>query len=781
MTLSKYKKLPRYLLAVLCIIFLIYLFCPKPELKFFTTYSSALFDANDKLLRVSLSHDQKYRIYESIDNIASVFLKTTVLYEDKNFYKNSGVDFLALSRAFWSTYILQERRIGASTITMQVARLRWNITSSTISGKILQIFRAIQLSRHYSKKEILESYINLAPYGRNIEGIAAASLIYFNKKPSELSFVEAITLAVVPQNPNKRNPTTQNGYQNLLSARTDLYERWLRIYPGDYQFKRYLTMPLNIRSPEGLPFDAPHFVNYVLGLRSKWDHGVVDTTLDMLLQKKVQSIVSDYVNSRTNEGVKNASALLIDHRTMEIKAMVGSANFFDDQIQGQVNGTSSKRSPGSTLKPFVYALAIDEGIIHPATLMKDSPSRFGGFTPENYDKQFLGPILARDALIQSRNVPAVNLQSQLKQRSFHDFLIDAGITGLKNKEFYGLALALGGGEVTMLELVKLYGILVNKGVLREISAVKSNKMDQIDGKIMLSPESSYLVLDILKNNPAPNDLNLDLRYLKKNEIAWKTGTSWAFRDAWSIGVSGNYILAVWLGNFNGKGSDVFVGRSTAGPLLFSILEAVNQSNGWKISDLVTQNSLNLKQVKVCSKTGDLQTKNCPSSINTWFIPGISPIKVSNIYRAIPIDTITGLRACSHKPGKTNLRVYAFWPSDFLHIFHQAGISLETPPRYKDICSLDQKSSVGQSPVIKSPQSNIKYIIKSDAIDSSQIPFMATVDSDVNEIFWFINGKYEGRSKRGQAYVWKAVSGSYEVRAVDDSGRGASKRFKVLQH
>src|SRR5690606_5775570 len=237
--------------------------------------------------------------------------------------------------------------------------------------------------------------------------------------------------------------------------------------------------------------------------------------------------------------------------TRALKAMVGSADYFNKKLQTEVNGVIAKSSPGSTLKLIVYAMVMDQGLIHPICLLSDSPRRLGGFTPENYDKQFMGPILARDALIQSRNVPAVDLQSKLGDQSFYDFLIKAGIKDLKNEKFYGLALALGGGEVTMLELVKLYATLANKGVLKELSAIKVDDSNILaKQKRMLSPESSYLILDILKDNPAPDELSVDLRYLDKSEIAWKTGTSWAFRDAWSVGISGSYVLAVWVGNFN---------------------------------------------------------------------------------------------------------------------------------------------------------------------------------------------------------------------------------------
>jgi penicillin-binding protein 1C len=782
------KRFAIMLSVVFGLVIVGYTFCPRPELKTFTTYSSAWFDSKERLLRISLAEDERYRLFDTLAHLSPEFIAATVLYEDQNFYDHFGVDFAALLRAFWTTYILDERRVGASTITMQVARLRWQIPSRTITGKLQQILRAIQLSRHYTKNEILQTYFNFAPYGRNIEGVAAASLIYFNKKPSQLSLPEALTLAVIPQNPNKRNPTTTVGFKHLLVARQNLYQRWLQYHPEDIDQQTFFAMPLHVRPPEELPFIAPHFVNQLQQSMSRWDQGYIKTTLDSVQQTQLENIVSGYIRAKSTIGIKNAAALLVNYQTMEVKAMVGSADFADFSLQGQVNGVTAKRSPGSTLKPFVYGLAIDEGLIHPMTLMKDAPKRFAGFSPENYDKQFLGPVSARDALIKSRNVPAVDLQSQLRQKSFYQFLKDAGVTGLKQQSHYGLALALGGGEVSMQELVTLYAALANLGVRKDIKRVsyingvadvKSNP-----GKRLLSAEASFMVLDMLKDNPAPDALNFDHQSSRKNQVAWKTGTSWAFRDAWAIGVSGPYVLAVWVGNFDGSGNNAFVGRSAAGPLLFSILSAMLRPQSWTIEGLAKPQTLNLKKLQVCKASGDLASKHCPQTVESWFIPGVSPIKVSNIYRSIPIERSSGKRACWYQYGTTQMQTFEFWPSDFLHIFNQAGISLKTPPKYAEQCSLEQKSRAGLAPVITSPQQSIEYVIQSDSQSRDQairqIPFSAIVEPDVEVLHWFVNAQYVGMSKRGQTFIWQATNGEHVVRVVDDLGRSASKVIRVLQ-
>jgi len=771
----------RCLLAItLILVFSViaYAALPRPELNTFVSYSNVILDNKDNLLKITLADDDRYRIHEKLNNVSPKLIAATILYEDQHYYSHRGVDYLALIRAFWVTYVLHGRRVGASTIAMQVARLRWNIASHTFVGKIMQILRAIQLTRHYSKNEILNVYLNMAPYGRNIEGIAAASLIYFNKKPSQLSLPEALTLAVIPQNPNKRNPTTNKGYNHLSIARSNLLKRWLDKYPDDSSKEKLFSLKLNVRAPEDLPFVAPHFVNFINERQPRWQKGYIPTTLNRKYQQQLDSIIKSYVSEKKHLGIHNAAALLINYQTMELLAMSGSADYYNDNLQGQVNGVLAKRSPGSTLKPFVYALAMDEGLVHPMTLMKDAQRRFAGFTPENYDRRFLGPIIVRDALIQSRNVPAVTLQSKLKKFKLYDFLKQADIKKLKKESYYGLALGLGGAEVSMLELVKLYSTLANLGQFKNLNALREEKMNT--AKTLLSAESAFLVLDILKDNSRPDTTGFSFDNEMKNDVAWKTGTSWAYRDAWAVGVSGPYVLAVWIGNFKGEGNDAFVGRSAAGPLMFSVLDAIFPSQGWKVNNLIENKSLNLKKVKVCKNTGDLYSKHCPVSAYSWFIPGVSPIKVSDIYRSIPIENATGLRACWHQPGKTKMQVFEFWSSDFLQLFQQAGISLKTPPKFSATCNLDQKSSTGQLPVIRAPQATLKYVIRSDNKASQKIPFSAVVDSDVEQLYWFVSDKYVGSSKRGEAFIWNAISGNFVVRVVDDAGRAASVLIDVLQ-
>ena len=396
----------------------------SPSLKSDVSFSQAIYDRSGKLIRLTLSRDDKYRLWLPLKSISPVLVKATLLHEDKWFRFHPGVSPTALARAIWHTYIKKDRKIGGSTITMQLARIKYDINSRTISGKTAQIMAACWLELLYSKNDILEAYLNLVPYGLNIEGAGAASLIYFHKNADKLTLPDALTLSVIPQSPAKRMGSRGAegvpANQSLEQARKVLFAKWTGKYPKDKDQKSFIDLPIVLKRPSDLPFLAPHFANEVREL-DPFDP-VLHTTLDLRLQKLIERHVKSYVEANHQKGINNAVVLLVDHRTLEVKALIGSADFFDQKIDGQVNGARAKRSPGSALKPFIYGLGLDQGLIHPMTMLKDAPMSFGSYNPENFDNDFEGPIKAKDALVKSRNVPAVDIASRLAPPGFHGFL-----------------------------------------------------------------------------------------------------------------------------------------------------------------------------------------------------------------------------------------------------------------------------------------------------------------------------------------------------------------------
>jgi penicillin-binding protein 1C len=733
--------------------------------------SVSVFDANGRLLRLTLASDDKYRLWLPLKDISPQVREAVLLHEDRHFYYHLGVNPVSVARAAWQT-ATGSRRIGASTITMQVARLHYRINSRSVSGKIQQMLRALQLEFVYSKDEILEAYLNLVPYGRNVEGVGAASQIYFGKRARDVTLAEALTLAAIPQSPLRRTPGAKENAA-LAKARDRLFDQWVESHPEAKDQSGLVKTLLPTRDIAQLPFRAPHFVNSVLEQRDGKTE--LATTLDLRLQSLLDRHIRAYVLRMKRIGIENAAAMLVDSRDMSVKALVGSADFFDGRIDGQVNGTQAKRSPGSTLKPFIYALGMDQGVIHPSSVLRDAPLSFGPFSPENFDGRFTGPITAKEALIRSRNIPAVSIAAKLSNPSLYDFLKTSGISHLASEQHYGLALVLGGGELTMEELVTLYGALANHGVLRPLRFTQDEPKS--DGTRVLSEEASYLVLDMLKDAPRPEQPNMRGWQRDTLPVYWKTGTSYGFRDAWTLGIFGPYVLAVWVGNFDGSGNPAFVGVQAAAPLFFEIADSI-KAQSRSLREPPYRLPKGLARVEVCAVSGQIPGPHCHHKKLTWFIPGKSPIKVCDIHREITVDDQTGMQTCEPYRHTVHKEVYEFWSSDMLRVFRQAGVPRRKPPPVEARCGLDTPSSWGASPQITSPLDGVAYSLRAARVGEETIPFQATTDADARFIFWFVNDRLVGRTAADRALHWTAAPGNYVVRAVDDQGRSDARSLKV---
>lgn len=588
---------------------------PKPPLLDHVSFSTAYYDRKGQLLRLSLSKDEAYRVFVPLNEISPDLVAATLRQEDRFFYAHPGVNPFALLRAVYET-IAGSRTMGGSTITMQVVRLRDSLDSRSIGGKLLQLGKALQLERHYSKHDILEAYLNLAPYGGNIHGTGAASLIYFSRAPDQLAPPQSLALAVIPQNPVKRSPLSADK-RALETARLRLLHRMPA--PFDVQDPNF-NLPLAARAREDLPFLVPHLID---GLRdeSNMHPRRVDTTIDLRIQRLIERRITSWINRQKEIGLDNAAVLLVDAPTMEVRALLGSGDYFNKTISGQVDGTHARRSPGSTLKPFIYALALEEGLIHPGTLISDDPAWFAEYRPANFDRSFTGDIPASEALVTSRNIPAIRLAARLRNPGLYDFLQKAGADFPKDESHYGLSIAVGGAETDMRTLVKLYAMLANGGVLKDLRYTKQDR--DTGGTSLLSPEAAYLTLDML-GRPGPDPLPFAADALPVR-VYWKTGTSNGYKDAWTIGIVGPYVLAVWTGHFDGRPDPALIGVQAAAPLFFDLADSLTRSDPHALRDLVgpAMARLNLARVAICQETGAV--KACGHDREGWYIPGKSPI------------------------------------------------------------------------------------------------------------------------------------------------------------
>lgn len=767
-------KTPLILTALFLVcIGLFFRFIPHTPLKERFPYSTAVYDEQGNLIRLTTASDQKYRLWTPLQQISPQLIEAVLFQEDQWFYRHLGVNPYGLVRGAWQTYILRNTPQGGSTLTMQLARVLWNIDSRSLTGKLTQIARAVQLELQYSKDEILEAYFNFAPYGRNIEGVGTASLIYFNKPSRQINLAEAMTLAILPKNPNAYiQQNNQNLNRTLFTARNGLYQRWLSVHPEDQKWQTDFQLSYPLRPLEKLPFFAPHFSEQLLRQFPQQQH--IYSSLNSNLQRLVERVAFRYLSRQAKHGIENFSVLLVDNRTMEVKALIGSGDYFNRKISGQINGTAAKRSYGSTLKPFIYALAFEQGVAHPKTVLKDLPTNFNDYQPENYEGNFLGPVSVTQALIQSRNIPAIELAAQLKNPDLYDFLQQAQMNLPKAKEHYGLALVLGGAELNMQQIASLYAMLANHGKWQPLKWLKNN--ENAPSKQLLSPESAVMINDILRQNPRPDIQDKALQ--THLPLYWKTGTSNGLRDAWTAGYFGHYTLVVWFGHFNNRNNPNFIGRNLAAPLFVQLADAIITGEP-QMTDISAPPDVNIKNIEVCAADGNLPNQYCTQKIKTLFIPGKSPIKVSRIHQSFIVQKGSDLLACPHyDPLLTESKTYEIWSSDFQAVFAQAGIMKRTPivnPACPYVVQHQTLRQYADNPKITSPLAGRQYHLDTNG----KIPLTATVTGEVKTLYWFVNKSYLGESQKNQPLFWQPkIGGHYQISVTDDQGRNSVQEIGV---
>lgn len=759
-------------LAVLCALLLVVRYWPRPPLSAGVPQSLAIYARDGQLLRLTTAADEQYRVWVPLSRLDPKLAEGVMLYEDRWFRWHPGVNPVALVRASWATFVGGSRQ-GASTLSMQLARRLYNIDSRSFGGKLRQIFAAISLEARYSKDDILEAYLNLAPFGGNVEGVEAAALVYFHKPAMRLNLPEALALAVIPQNPNKRLAGRSEGRgvaPALTVARGRLWQDWLARHPEDERLAPEMDLPLKPWAIADLPFMAPHFTDTLVreNQLAGGPGGELESSLDPVAQRTVERMLRSYLEQRRSLGVRNAAALLVHAPSMEMRALVGSADFFNKDIAGQVNGMAAKRSPGSTLKPFIYGLALDQGLIHPKSILRDAPTAFGPFSPENFDGRFAGPVTAQEALIRSRNVPAVGLGARISRPGLYDFLKMAGVSRLAPEKHYGLALTLGGGETTGEELARMYALLANGGMLAEIG-YRTNMPATSAPTRLLSEEASFVVLDMLRHNRRPES-----GLPASPPVAWKTGTSWGFRDAWTAGVFGEYVLVVWVGNFDSTSNPALVGIQIAAPLFFRIVDSLRAQkvSGTNVPDKPPP--AGVRKVEVCAASGDLPNAWCRDRTQTWFIPGKSPIRVSTLHRRVLIDERSGRAVCSPGEGVRE-EIYEYWSSDMLRLFRDAGMPRREPPPAPDCASGQNDTRDGLQ--ITSPLRATTYTQRVGK--PVAIALRADRASGAGKLYWFADDAYLGSSEGGVALGWTPErAGNHVLRVVDETGRSDNRIVAV---
>ncbi len=519
--------------------------------------STTVLDHNGRLLRAFAMADGRWRLpVQAATGVDPAYVKLLLAYEDQRFRSHAGVDPLALARAAYQLLTTGHIVSGGSTITMQLARLLEPRLERSFSAKLRQIVRAIEIERRMSKQQILDLYLTLAPFGGNLEGVRAASLAYFGKEPKRLSLAEAALLVALPQSPERRRLDRYPRAAHV--ARDRVLDRMVgegEVAAADATVARAEAVPQFRRA---MPLLAPHATDQAVARHP--DTALIRTTLDWTLQKNLEALAGD----RAAMLGPNLSIAIVavDHASGDVLAHVGSPDYFDDRRAGQVDMTRALRSPGSTLKPFIYGLAFEDGFVNPESLIEDRPIRFGSYAPENFDMTYQGTVSVRRALQLSLNVPAIALLDRVGASRLSARLKQAGASlVLPKDEVPGLAMGLGGVGVTLSDLVGLYGGLARLGESMPLREVVEAGASEREPRRLVDAAAAWQVGNILIGTPPPeNGVH--------GRIAFKTGTSYGYRDAWSIGFDGRVAIGVWVGRPDGAPVPGLVGRSAAAPILF---------------------------------------------------------------------------------------------------------------------------------------------------------------------------------------------------------------------
>lgn len=713
-------------------------------------YSVSVLDNNGKIIGVYLNKDEQWHL-KSADEIPEKLKRAVMVFEDKNFYSHKGVDFSAVIRAVKDN-IFEKRRTGASTITMQAVKMAQPKERSYFN-KYLEIVHAFKLEKYYKKDEILKMYLNNAPYGGNIVGYKTASYMYFRKSPKELTWSEAALLAVLPNSPGLMN--VEKNREKLIEKRNFLLKK---LYEKNFINERQYRISLKEPVPDkrySFPALAPHLVRRLVNENK--DKKIIKSTIDSEIQKKTEKAVKDYSEFLKLSGINNTAVLIINNKNYEVTAYAGSQDFYDFKNNGQVDGITAKRSPGSLLKPFLYAKVIDEGIAAPQSKILDVPLYFSNFSPQNANKKYYGMVEMRDALIKSLNIPFVELLKDYGEDKFFYFLKDILNFEDRNPERYGLSLILGTKEFTMEEIGILYSGLANYGNFKNL---KYTKESTEEGRQLLTKGVSYLTLTTMRELER---LGMEKFYREKNPVSWKTGTSHGRRDGWAAGITPEWTVVVWTGNFTGEGNPNLTGVYTGGNLLFNILKILPKTE----KDFVMPSDL--KKIKVDKETGYRLKYDVPYK-EIFYPKDAKPLKVSPYYKKIFVnkngEEIDSRDESFNEREEKYILVY---PLEVVNYFVRENL---------DVSNIFSEKTAKKTIKFIYPKNNLKIIVPKD-FDGEKSLIVKIANIKNQELYWYVNKEYAGKSReKERSFNFK--KGKYEITVVSESGETAKINFQVAE-
>jgi len=747
----------------------LYLMIPLKQPVFPADYSTAVLDKNGELLRVFLNSEEQWCFPDRAELHLPEKLKLSVLeYEDRYFYKHPGINPLRVLSAAWDNISTGTVVSGASTITMQVARMSER-RPRTYLNKIREMLIALKLEFRYSKSQIMRFYLNHAPYGGNIIGFQAASLRYFTKIPEQLTWSEAALLAVLPNAPGLLSPDVN---PDQLKAKRDVLLN--KLHKRGLFSEESLSLALIEPLPEGsISFTtlAAHAARRLKRSEAP-NGGIVRTTLDKSIQQMAEQEVRFHQQDLLRLGIPNSAALILETQTGKVRGYIGSQNFFDLENNGHVDGVFAARSSASTLKPLLYAAAIDDGIIMPNTMLRDVPSYYGAFSPSNADETFDGIVRANEALTRSLNVPAVRLLYTYGVQPFYLMLQSGGISTLfRDPEDYGLPLILGGAEVTIWDIAGLFRTLAT-GDYQPNRLLPNEK--QPDANFVISPMASWLTMQMLRDVKRPGAEFYWDRFENQWPMAWKTGTSYGQRDGWAVGVNPEWTIAVWVGNFKGPGNSNLGGARSAGPLLFKLFSKLPKDP----QKVWFEKPEELKVVDICSETGMLAGTDCPTPEVKEAPADMKPLRLCAFHQRIFLSGDEEKQVCSlcWQGEEHKIESELIYPPDIVQHLRKRGQLVSSLPPHKTTCPARQGRDALQ---ILYPQARSQLILPVDFGGVMQkLSMRAAHRESQRRIYWYLDERYLGETRNRHELAAEVEPGWHTLEIVDDIGQRTSQRFYV---
>jgi len=756
-----------------------------PEPLFNDPYSSVLLSRENHLLGARIARDEQWRFPPIEQNeLAAKFTTAIIQFEDKRFNSHWGVDPFATARALYLN--LSQNRIvsGGSTLSMQVIRLARKNKRRSYVEKVIEMIMALRLELSYNKQEILALYASHAPFGGNVVGLETAAWRYFGRGANHLSWAEASTLAVLPNSPALIHPARNR--KKLKQKRDALLQS---LFADAIITKTTLSLALSEslpKKPLPLPNVAPHLLASQ-SLRNKKNklHAKLNSTVDEQLQIAVRDIVFQHSKKLSQSEIHNAAALVINNDSFEVLAYIGNSNTSNDfELGHSIDLIHRPRSTGSILKPLLFASMLQQGDILPETLVPDLPTQYAGYTPENYDRRYRGAVPAKVALARSLNIPAVRMLKQHSVDRFYDVLKNMGMTTLhRSPQDYGLTLILGGAEGNLWDIATMYANLANIAkaknaaldtpynklkVMREQS-IKTNRTREIQ------PAAAWLTLKALLEVSRPGDDGYWKNFNSSQKIAWKTGTSYGLRDAWAIGNTQKYTVAVWVGNASGEGKSGLTGVSAAAPIMFDIFNHLDGVSWFRAPYYL------MKQVKVCEDDGYLANKYCKTK--TQWIPKESHFsKTSQNHLTVHLDS-NGWRVHGQCEKVSNMK-HKNWfvlPAGQEFYFRQLNANYRNLPPYRKDCLAQLTQSESHNPIeilYPTPGTKLYIPIYLDEKKGSTI-FKAVHRDRGATLYWHLDNQFIGKTDVFHQRELQIEPGIHFLTLVDEQGNSITRRLEVL--